>query len=63
MEIYSKKHKLDSLEIVSNPSMMFTGGQAHREEELRQAERPTKTPRAGLKLKDKTGASSPAEAN
>lgn len=43
--------------------MMLTRGQAHREEELRQAERPTKTSRAGLKLKDKTGASSPSETN
>lgn len=43
--------------------MMLTGGKAHIEEELRQAERPTKTSQAGLKLKDKTGASSTSEAN
>lgn len=47
----------------SNPSMMFTGGQAHRKEELRQVEKLTKTLPAGLKLEEIKQASLPSEDN
>lgn len=47
----------------SNPSMMFTGGQAHRKEELRQVQRLTKTLPAGLKLEEIKQASLPSEDN
>lgn len=52
---FTQKAQTGLIRDSSNPSMMLTGGQAHRKEELKQAERPTKTSPAGLKLKGKTG--------
>lgn len=50
---FTEKAQTGLIRSSSNPSMMLTGGQAYRKEELRQAERLTKTSPAGLKLKEK----------
>lgn len=60
---FTQKAQTGLIRNSSNPSMMLTGRETHRKEELRQAERPTKTSPAGLKLKEKTGAASSFEAN